>query len=91
LKRGADRVEGSLVKKLVLIVLCAVSIGLLSAYPFEVLGMLIGVLLLWLPVHLAGLIGRCVGACVDAEIERRQRQDQLIRRLLQISERERFR
>jgi hypothetical protein len=85
------RLEGSLVKKLVLIILGLVILIFLSGYWFEVVCTGVGVLLIWLPVHLAGLVGQCVGACVDAEIERRQRQDQLVRRLLQISERERGR
>jgi hypothetical protein len=85
------RLEGSLVKKLVLIILGLALRIFLSDYWVEVVCTVVGVLLVWLPVRLAGLIGRSVGACVDAEIERRRRQDQLVRRLLQLSQRERGR
>jgi hypothetical protein len=69
-------------KKLVVIVLALVFLGLLSTYPSEVLSTVVGVLLVWLPVRIAGLAGQRLGACVDAEIDRRRRQDQLVRLLL---------
>ena len=77
--------------KLALIVLVLVSLMFLSGYWSEVLCAVVGVLLVWLPVRIAGLVGQRLGACVDAEIGRRQRQDQLVRRLLQLSHRERDR
>lgn len=78
-------------RKLALIVSGMVILVLMSGYGFEILCTTVALLLLWLPVRLAGLVGQAIGAGLDAEIERRRRQDELVRLLLQAAQRERGR
>lgn len=76
-------------KTLLLIVVGIVILRLLAGYRFEVVCTTVGVLLVWLPFYLAGLIGQRLGACIDREIGRRRRQDELVRMLLHVAQRER--
>lgn len=78
-----------LASKLVLVASSVVMLGLLGVYWFEILCTVVAILLVWVPVRLAGLVGQAIGAGLDAEIARRGRQDELVRLLLRAAHRER--